>query len=218
MSATASSSSVPAQRSSGSQFGSKEVVAPAVRARRSSSGRPARPGPMQGRAAEVQVPRPRQQRVGYVLAPQPVDGAGRGEDGAVLAAAEDDRGAGGDGRFEPAGRDVDLARGERLEHVASEVVVAHHAHEGHAQAQACHPAGHDRRRGADDEPDGGDELLHLAEDRRRVLAHHQDVGVELARDEQVDVAPRGRVIRGRLGVGRPTGRRLCLGRWAGHAG
>ena len=65
-----------------------------------------------------------EQRVGDVGRARVGDRAQRGEDRAIRAVAEDDRGAGRPSRGDPAAGDVDAARRQRVEHEPAERVVA----------------------------------------------------------------------------------------------
>jgi hypothetical protein len=95
---------------------------------------------------------------------------------------------------------------ELLEHEGPEGVVADHADHADAQPEPRRSARGDRPGGAEDERGIVDELLGLAEARHDVAAH-DDVGVQLGDDEQVELAPHGLgtvLVVGGTGILRPA--------------
>ena len=88
----------------------------------------------------------------------------------------------------PAGGHVHAPIGKRFEHEPAEPVVADDPDEAHRQPEPSRSARGDRARAADRQPDVLHEPLRLAERGPRVGVRDDDVGVDLADDEQVDVA------------------------------
>ena len=78
--------------------------------------------------------------------------------------------------------------GERVADDPAEEVVADDPAVRDAQPEPRGATGHDRGRATDREPDRPDELLDLAELGHRVVVDDEDVGVDVADDEQVDLA------------------------------
>ena len=113
---------------------------------------------------------------------------GGGEDRPVGAVAEDDGCPGGPAWRHAACRGVDPARRHRLEHEPAERVIADDADHRHAQPEPRGAHGGDDRRAARHQPDRLDESLRLPEDGHRVGVRHDDVRVDLADDEQIEVA------------------------------
>ena len=103
-------------------------------------------------------------------------------------------------------RDVDAARGELLEHRPAEQIVADHPADRDPQPQPGGGARGDRARPADRERRLVDEPLRLPERRHDVAAAQDQVGVHVAKDDQVErlghdaydsrVGPRIEVVRG----------------------
>ena len=75
-----------------------------------------------------------------------------------------------------------------VEHEPPERVVADDPAEGDPQLESRRATGEDRRRAADGHHDRADDPLDLAEDGHRVRIGDDDIGVDLADDEDVDVA------------------------------
>ena len=206
---------MPRQRRSGSQFASNEVVTPARRAAPNRSGSPDR---SRGWIAVEPACRCRtcgSTRRGTSSARSRSIVPIGGQERAVVASPEHDGGAGRDGRVDRDRRDVDAVVRERIADRPTEEVVADDAAVRDPQPQASGTAGGDRRRAADREPDGPDELLDLAELGHRVVVDHEDVGVDVPDDVEVDVATvglgsdRSRVTRRRRGTTSGPGSAGC---------
>ena len=159
-------------------------------------GRPRRPqqvrepgpqGGLQERRGDVDVARAGEHGVRHVRAPQRADQPGVRERGPVAVLADEhDAEPGPAAGHQPDRGGVDVARGQLLHAEAAEQVVGRHAGVGDAEPEPRGAARGDGARGAEHEVGGADELLGLAEGGDDVAAADDEVGVELADDEEVE--------------------------------
>jgi hypothetical protein len=105
-----------------------------------------------------------------------------------VAARQDHGCAGRAGGVDDASRDVDPARRHGVQREPAEWIVADDAEERDAKSEASGAAGDDRRRAADRHDDRVDDAFDLPEDRHGVVVRDDQVGIDLADDEEIDVA------------------------------
>ncbi len=150
----------------------------------------------------VHVPGGGEQRGRYVRGRRGRQGARGRDDGTVLAPGEDDGERRGQSGIDEQGTGVDPVRVEGVADVAARVVVAHAAGERHPQTEAGRAARHDRGRAAEGEGAVGDELFALPEGEGGVEGTHDDVGIGVSDDEQVEAVRHGSSLEVTAGGGR----------------
>ncbi|GAA3156116.1 hypothetical protein GCM10020001_095110 [Nonomuraea salmonea] len=155
-------------------------------------GQPEQPGEPGGEPRLEEVRRhvdvrgPLQQPARHVAGAEPVEAAGGGEDGPVVAVHEHHGHGGGHVGVDDAGGDVDAAGAQGVQDEGSGGVVPHPADERGAQAEPGGAVRGDRTGAAEHQAGGGDELFPLAELGMARRAGDDHVRVGVADDKQVE--------------------------------